>query len=111
MAEVDAVVNDLPATLFAINEANLQGIKIVGELVTEEYYGIALPKNSAALADINNALETLIQDGTYAEIYRKWFVSDPPILPTVAPALASASDSSFDWGRLFQNLMKGAGSP
>jgi arginine/lysine/histidine/glutamine transport system substrate-binding/permease protein len=105
---VDAVVNDLPATLFAINDANLQGVKIVGELITEEYYGIALPKNSDALADINNALDTLIQDGTYAEIYRKWFVSDPPILPTVAPALTAATGSSFNWGRLFRNLMQGA---
>jgi arginine/lysine/histidine/glutamine transport system substrate-binding/permease protein len=50
---VDAVVNDLPVTLFAINEANLQGVKIAGELVTEEYYGIALPKGSEALGEIN----------------------------------------------------------
>ena len=78
---VDAVVNDLPVTLFAINEANLKGVKIVGELLTEEYYGIALPKNSEALAAINAALETLIQTSVYAQIYRKWFVSDPPILP------------------------------
>lgn len=106
---VDAVVNDLPATLFAINEANLQGVKIVGELITEEYYGIAIPKNSEVLGEVNAALDTLIQDGTYAEIYRKWFVSDPPILPQVAPALSAAAGSSFNWGRLFQNLIQGAG--
>jgi arginine/lysine/histidine/glutamine transport system substrate-binding/permease protein len=106
---VDAVVNDLPATLYAINEANLQGVKIVGELITEEYYGIAIPKNSEVLGEINTALDQLIQDGTYAQIYRKWFVSDPPILPQVAPALSAAAGSSFNWGRLFQNLLKGAG--
>jgi len=106
---VDAVVNDLPATLFAINEANLQGVKIVGELITEEYYGIAIPKNSAVLGEINTALDQIIQDGTYAGIYRKWFVSDPPILPQVAPALSAATSSSFNWGRLIQNLIKGAG--
>jgi arginine/lysine/histidine/glutamine transport system substrate-binding/permease protein len=106
---VDAVVNDLPVTLFAINEANLQGVKIAGELVTEEYYGIALPKGSEALGEINAALANLIQDGTYAQIYRKWFVADPPILPTVAPALATAGNASgLDWGNLFRNLMKGA---
>lgn len=106
---VDAVVNDLPATLFAINDANLQGIKIVGELITEEYYGIAIPKNSAVLGEVNTAIDTLIQNGTYAEIYRKWFVADPPILPQVAPALSAATSSSFNWARLFQNLIKGAG--
>ncbi len=106
---VDAVVNDLPATLFAINEANLQGVKIVGELVTQEYYGIAIPKNSEVFGEVNAAIDQLIQDGTYAQIYRKWFVSDPPILPQVAPALTAATQSSFNWGRLFQNLMKGAG--
>ncbi|MBE9136231.1 ABC transporter permease subunit [Nodosilinea sp. LEGE 07088] len=106
---VDAVVNDLPATLFAINDANIQGIKIVGELVTEEYYGIALPKNSADLAAMNTAIDTLLQDGTYAEIYRRWFSADPPELPLVAPALADATTATgLNWGRLFQNLMRGA---
>ena len=105
---VDAVVNDLPVTLFAINEANLQGVKIVGELITEEYYGIAAPKNSEALANINAAFEKIIQEGVYAQIYRKWFVSDPPILPIVAPSLTTATSSPLNWGRLIQNLLKGA---
>jgi arginine/lysine/histidine/glutamine transport system substrate-binding/permease protein len=105
---VDAVVNDLPVTLFAINEANLKGIKVVGELVTEEYYGIALPKGSEDLASLNTALQELIQNGTYAQIYRKWFTADPPILPTVAPALASANAKGLDWGLLVRNLLRGA---
>jgi len=106
---VDAVVNDLPVTLYAIREANLTGLKIVGELVTEEYYGIALPKNSENLEAMNTALETLLENGTYAEIYRRWFSADPPELPLVAPALAQAGTAKgLDWGRLFQNLMRGA---
>ena len=105
---VDAVVNDLPVTLFAINEANLKGIKVVGELVTEEYYGIALPKGSEDLASLNTALQELIQNGTYAQIYRKWFTADPPILPTVAPALATANAKGLDWGLLVRNLLRGA---
>ncbi|MFM7326409.1 MAG: ABC transporter permease subunit [Nodosilinea sp.] len=105
---VDAVVNDLPVTLFAINEAKLKGIKVVGELVTEEYYGIALPKGSQDLASLNTALQELIQNGTYGQIYRKWFTADPPILPTVAPALATADVKGLDWGLLFRNLLRGA---
>ena len=106
---VDAVVNDLPVTLYAINEANLQGIKIVGELITEEYYGMALPKNSENLEAINTALGTLIDNGTYAEIYGKWFSAEPPELPEIAPALAQEGTAQgLDWGRLFQNLLRGA---
>jgi arginine/lysine/histidine/glutamine transport system substrate-binding/permease protein len=105
---VDAVVNDLPVTLFAINEANLQGIKIVGELLTEEYYGIALPKGSEDVEAINTALGQIIQDGTYADIYRQWFQADPPELPEVAPALSSGTASGLNWGQLFRNLMRGA---
>lgn len=105
---VDAVVNDLPVTLFAINEANLRGIKIVGELLTEEYYGIALPQNSEDLALINTALGDLIQNGTYAQIYQQWFTADPPELPLEAPALSSGTASGLNWAQLWRNLMRGA---
>lgn len=105
---MDAVVNDLPVTLFAINEANLRGIKIVGELLTEEYYGIALPQNSEDLALINTALGDLIQNGTYAQIYQQWFTADPPELPLEAPALSSGTASGLNWAQLWRNLMRGA---
>ena len=84
---VKAVINDAPVTLYAIKTRSLKGIKIVGQLVTEEYYGIALPRNSPHLDDINQALNTLIENGTYATIYRKWFDENPPSLPKIAPAL------------------------
>lgn len=84
---VDAVINDAPVTLYAINSGNLEGLQVVGELVTEEYYGIALPQNSDNVEAINDALATLIENGTYAEIYQKWFGEEPPELPETAPAL------------------------
>ncbi len=78
---VDAVVNDAPVTLYAIKRNQLQGIKIISQLVTEEFYGIALPKQSPYLKPINNAIAKLIDNGTYAQIYRKWFDSEPPTFP------------------------------
>jgi arginine/lysine/histidine/glutamine transport system substrate-binding/permease protein len=81
---VDAVINDAPVTLDAIASGNISGLKVVGELLTTEFYGIALPKDSENLAVINDALATMIEDGTYAEIYQKWFGAEPPELPESA---------------------------
>ncbi len=78
---VDAVINDAPVTLYAINQGNIQGIKIVSKLLTEEYYGIATAKNSPNLVLINQGLATVLKNGTYAQIYRKWFNASPPQLP------------------------------
>lgn len=81
---VDAVINDAPVTLDAIASGNIKGLKVVGQLLTEEYYGIALPKDSPNVEVINQALQALIADGTYSEIYQKWFKAEPPKLPESA---------------------------
>jgi len=81
---VDAVINDAPVTLDAIESGNIDGLKVVGELLTTEFYGIALPKGSENVAIINDALMTMMEDGTYAEIYQKWFGDEPPELPESA---------------------------
>lgn len=81
---VDAVINDAPVTLDAIASGNIKGLKVVGELLTEEFYGIALPQDSPNVALINKALGELIANGTYAEIYQKWFGATPPELPEAA---------------------------
>lgn len=82
---VDAVINDAPVTLYAINSGGLKGAKIVGDLLTEEYYGIPTPKGSPNLEAINKGLDSVIKDGTYAQIYKKWFNAEPPKLPDKAP--------------------------
>ncbi|MFK8184973.1 MAG: basic amino acid ABC transporter substrate-binding protein [Phormidesmis sp.] len=74
---VDAVINDAPATLDAIATGNIPGITVVGELLTEESYGIALPDGSENVDAVNAALAELKADGTYAEIYKKWFGVEP----------------------------------
>jgi arginine/lysine/histidine/glutamine transport system substrate-binding/permease protein len=82
---VDAVINDAPVTLYAVQSGNIDGIKIIGELVTEEFYGIAMPQGSPNLDAVNQGLATILEDGTYAEIYQKWFGVEPPELPETAP--------------------------
>lgn len=79
---VDAALIDLPVTLYAIKQNNLKGIKIIDRLITEEYLGIATPKNSPAVDIINKGLTNILENGTYEQIYRKWFDAKPPQLPT-----------------------------
>jgi len=80
---VDAAISDAFATRYAINNGNLKGIKVVDNLLTEEYYGIATPKNSPHLDVINQGISQVLADGTYQQIYRQWFNVEPPELPSV----------------------------
>lgn len=84
-SNVDAVINDRPVTVYAFKTGKLKGLKIVGQQLTEEYYGIGTPKKSPNLVEINKGLDTIIKDGTYAQIYKKWFNEEPPKLPETAP--------------------------
>ncbi|GBF33557.1 glutamine ABC transporter [Desulfocucumis palustris] len=70
----DAVVDDYPVFSYYIKQ-NPGSVKIVGELRTNDYYGIAFPKKNTELPEkVNAALMTLKENGKYAEIYKKWFV-------------------------------------
>ena len=107
----DAVVSDIPAILYAIEQANLTGLKISSEHLTEEYYGIGARPGSPVLASLNQALGTLFANDQYAAIYRRWFGAEPPALPAVAPGLASdrSQKNGLDPQLLLANLLKGAG--
>lgn len=76
---VDAVVNDFPVSAYFVKENKDKDVKMVGDLRTSEHYGIVFPKKNTELLDtFNKSLKTLKENGKYAEIYKKWFVSDPP---------------------------------
>ena len=82
---VDALLHDQPVILYAVNSGDVQGIKVVGELLTAEYLGFPTPKNSPSLALINQGLSTLLKNGNYAQLYKKWFGVQPPPLPEKLP--------------------------
>ncbi len=107
---VDAVVHDAPVILYAIKNNNLQGLKISEQLLTEEYYGIPTPKNSPNLDSINKGLTTILDNGTYEQIYQKWFNAKPPQLPETTQSGTSTDPvkaSSVILSAL-PNLLKGA---
>ena len=75
----DAVINDNPVNQYYLTQETGKGLKIVGDLLSSEYYGIAVPKGKdELLKKINDALVKLKENGTYAQIYKKWFGVEPP---------------------------------
>lgn len=61
-----------------------RGIKVIEEIPVEEFFGLGFQKNElgdAMKADVQAALGELVADGTYAEIYEKWFTTEPTFLP------------------------------
>lgn len=75
--KVDAVLYDLPNVLYYSNKETGGKLKTVGDRLTGEDYGIAFPKGSELRDDIDDALTTLKDNGTYDEIYEKWFGEKP----------------------------------
>ncbi|MEW6697185.1 MAG: basic amino acid ABC transporter substrate-binding protein [Bacillota bacterium] len=73
----DAVINDYPVSAYFIQQGN-NDVKLVGEILSAEEYGIAIPKGKTeTLEKINAALKKLKENGKYAEIYKKWFGEEP----------------------------------
>jgi len=78
--QVDAVINDLPVSQSRAAQSDGR-LEIVETIPTGEQYGIAFPTDSELVEPTNQALEQIKQDGTYAEIYEKWFGAPPEVIP------------------------------
>ena len=77
---VDAVINDFPVS--ANREQSSGGsLKIVQTIPTGEQYGIAFPKDSEYVERVNEALQEIKDDGTYAKIYEKYIGVKPEEIP------------------------------
>ena len=75
--QVEAVIIDQPVAVDAIEKQG--GVEIAEEIATNELYGFAVaPENTSLLDAMNEALTTLKDDGTIAELYEKYFSTEPP---------------------------------
>ena len=77
---VDAVLADFP---FAKDKADSSGgsLQVVQTIDTGEQYGIAFPKESEDVDKVNKALQEIKDDGTYTELYEKYFGVKPEEIP------------------------------
>ncbi len=74
--DVVALLNDKPVTLEYMNKQP-DVIKIVGDNLTEEGYGIAVKKgNSELLEKINKGLKNVKENGTYDKLLEKWGLAE-----------------------------------
>ncbi|MCU0549736.1 MAG: ABC transporter permease subunit [Leptolyngbya sp. Prado105] len=93
---VVAVIHDAPILQYALKTGNLRDIQVSEQLLTEDYLGIPTPKGSPNLARINQGLGTILDNGTYRNLYRKWFNAEPPALPETVPN-ATANQDESNW--------------
>lgn len=74
--QVDAVVADYPTTLNYVNKSK-DKIKTVGDVFTDESYGIAICKTNAELLEkVNTALGELESEGFIDQLEQKWLAAD-----------------------------------
>jgi polar amino acid transport system substrate-binding protein len=79
--DVVGVINDAPISQHIVKDPARKA-KVVAEIPTGEQYGFAFSKESTDLRDaVNGALAEIKADGTYVEIYKKWFGADPLSIP------------------------------
>ncbi|MCV6585683.1 MAG: transporter substrate-binding domain-containing protein [Marinibacterium sp.] len=70
---LDAVVFDAPILSHYVTTSARGQASLVGPVFMRENYGIAFPSGSPLVEEVNRALLRLREDGTYDDIYRRWF--------------------------------------
>lgn len=70
---LDAVFYDAPNVAYFARTKGQGRVETVGPLYEGQQYGIALNKGSEHVDAVNDALASMKDDGTYAEIYKEWF--------------------------------------
>jgi glutamine transport system substrate-binding protein len=79
--DVEAVVTDnVVANEYVKNnpDAKVEAIEDL-ENFESEYYGLMFPKGSELKPKFDEAVKTVIENGTYTEIYKKWFGKEPNV--------------------------------
>ena len=80
--KLDAVLGESSGTLFYKNKPLFQEIKMVGEILSDESYGIVLRKGEKKLMTrVNSSLKILIENGTVARLHKKWDLGQAAKVP------------------------------
>lgn len=63
----------VPVLLYQVSQNPDKNYTVPGGAFHSEDYGIALPENSPLRERLNRALLRLHENGTYEQIYNKWY--------------------------------------
>jgi len=78
---IDAIVNDGPVSADIIMKNPGLGIVLVGDPISDEFYGIAVRSDRTAVREaINAGLAAIIADGTYNALHVKWLGIEAPTM-------------------------------
>jgi glutamine transport system substrate-binding protein len=78
---VEAVVADIAVVREYVKNHPDKKLKSIPDTknFVPEYYGIAFPKGSDLKAKVDPAIKKLIDNGSYAKLFKKWFGEDPNV--------------------------------
>ena len=79
----DAVVFDAPALAVLRRQAPDRYGPLVGRIVTNEKYAIALEQGNPLRPRLDSALRALAADGTLTRLRKRWLGTDTASLPTL----------------------------
>ncbi|XXF79607.1 ABC transporter permease subunit [Myxococcaceae bacterium GXIMD 01537] len=98
---LDAVVGDAP-TIRYFTTHGFKGLRTVGQLLTEEHYGIGMrPEDTALREAIDGALARLRANGQFAALEEKYF--------GVAAQQARPEPGGIQWDKVLRVLLRGLG--
>jgi ABC-type amino acid transport substrate-binding protein len=70
---VDAVVYDQPQLLYYAQNRGKGLVEVVGRTFEPQDYAMATRQGSELREELNRIILAMIEDGTYEEIWEKWF--------------------------------------
>jgi polar amino acid transport system substrate-binding protein len=81
---------DTPVAAYQVKKTNGQ-FKLVGAAYATGPYGLAIPKNSGLAPAVQAAVKELVQNGTYAAIFKKWGLPASIVIPASAVKINGAT--------------------
>jgi glutamine transport system substrate-binding protein len=73
------VADNTVVEAYAKNNPNDKLVTISEDNFPSEFYGLMFTKGSSLKADFDKAIVKVLDNGTYAKIYKQWFKTDPDL--------------------------------
>jgi polar amino acid transport system substrate-binding protein len=73
VGQAEAVLADSPVVAYAVQQSN-DKLELVGDVYDAAPYGYVVAKGSGLSKALQAAVQSLIDDGTYADILKKWLL-------------------------------------